>query len=80
MYPQPPYLTGASPVTFISEDTTTSNAGTQYQIPLPLIAYDTAASSWTLASTLALAPSDITLAQTLILTMLNEGFLTVVNT
>ncbi len=73
------YLTGASPVTFISEDTTTNNAGTQYQIPLPLIAYDTVASSWTISSSSVTASSDITLAQTLILTMINQGLLTVVN-
>jgi hypothetical protein len=79
MYPQPPYLTGASPVTFISEDTG-ANAGIQYQIPLPLIDYDTTSSSWTISSSSVTASSDITLAQTLILTMINEGLLTVVST
>jgi hypothetical protein len=32
-------VSGASPVTFISEDVSKPNAGTQYQIPLPLISY-----------------------------------------
>ncbi len=73
------YLTGASPVTFISEDTKTNNAGTQYQIPLPLISYDTVSSNWTISSSSVTASSDITLAQTLILTMINEGLLTVNN-
>ena len=78
------YVAGASPVTFISEDTG-ANAGTQYQIPLPLISYNTAASggpvvlsAWPQSTTIA--ASDVTLAQTLILTMINQGVLTLVST
>jgi hypothetical protein len=79
------YVTGASPVTFISEDTVKNGAGTQYQIPLPLISYNTAASggpvvlsAWPQSTTIA--ASDVTLAQTLILTMINQGVLTLVST
>lgn len=67
---------GASPVTFISEDTT--NAGTQYQIPLPLISYDTsnnpavAVSSWPSN----ISATDKTLAETIIQNLINQGFLT----
>jgi hypothetical protein len=78
------YVTGASPVTFISEDTG-GNAGTQYQIPLPLISYNTPSTTATSSpviftgwppSTPSVASSDVTLAQTLVLTMINEGMLT----
>jgi len=72
-------VTGASPVTFISEDTLTLNAGKQYQIPLPLIRYDPAASSpadlslWPAFNNLAAA--DQVLARTLIATLVNQGVL-----
>ena len=75
-------VTGASPVTFISEDTLTLNAGKQYQIPMPLILYDPAApipadlSLWPQFS--KLAASDQTLAQSLIATLVNLGVLSVV--
>jgi len=81
------YVTGASPVTFISEDTATNGAGTQYQIPLPLISYNAAAvapaspvvlTAWPQASTIA--ASDVSLAQALIQTMINQGVLTLVST
>ena len=72
-------VTGASPVTFISEDTLTLNAGTQYQIPLPLIRYDAAGSP---AADLSLWPQftklaakDRALAQALIATLVNQGVL-----
>jgi hypothetical protein len=75
-------VTGASPVTFISEDTLTLNAGKQYQIPLPLILYDAAASPpadlslWPQSATIA--TSDLALAQTLITTLVSQGVLSVV--
>jgi hypothetical protein len=74
-------VTGASPVTFISEDTLTLNAGKQYQIPLPLILYDPAASPpanlslWPQFAKLAAA--DQALAQTLIATLVNQGVLAI---
>jgi hypothetical protein len=75
-------VNGASPVTFISEDTLTLNAGKQYQIPLPLIRYDPAASP---SADLTLWPafgmiaaSDQALAQTLIATLVNQGVLSIV--
>jgi hypothetical protein len=75
-------VTGASPVTFISEDTLTLNAGKQYQIPLPLIRYDPAASppaDLSLWPQLAkLAVTDRALAQTLIASLVNQGVLTTV--
>jgi hypothetical protein len=70
---------GASPVTFISEDTLTLNAGKQYQIPLPLILYDPAASPpadlslWPEFANLAAA--DQALARTLVATLVNHGVL-----
>ena len=72
-------VTGASPVTFISEDTLTLNAGKQYQIPLPLIRYDPVSSSpadlslWPAFNNLAAA--DQVLARTLIATLVNQGVL-----
>lgn len=72
-------VSGASPVTFISEDTATMNAGTQYQIPLPLISYDPSLSpavvltNWPQASTIA--ATDVTLAQTIVQNLINQGVL-----
>jgi hypothetical protein len=74
-------VTGASPVTFISEDTVTQHAGTQYQIPLPLISYDAIQTppviltAWPQSTTIA--ASDLALAQTFIQTLINTGVLTV---
>jgi len=75
---------GASPVTFISEDTTTGpNAGTQYQIPLPLISYDSTQTppviltAWTSGTTIA--TSDVLLAQVLIQNMISRSLLTLSN-
>jgi hypothetical protein len=74
-------VTGASPVTFISEDTVTQHAGTQYQIPLPLISYDVTQTppviltAWPQSTTIA--ASDLALAQTFIQTLINTGVLTV---
>jgi hypothetical protein len=77
-------VTGASPVTFVSEDTLTLNAGKQYQIPLPLIRYDPAGSPPTDLSLWPqfanLAATDKTLAQTLIATLVNQGVLTAITT
>ena len=76
-------VSGASPVTFISEDTSaTQNAGTQYQIPLPLISYDTTKlppagpvvlTGWPQAATIA--ASDVSLAQAIVQNLINEGVL-----
>lgn len=76
-------VSGASPVTFISEDTQQGRAGEQYQIPLPFISYDptkspavslTAWPQWT-----ALATSDQPLALAFVQTLIHQGFLTPVN-
>ena len=73
-------VTGASPVTFISEDTLTQNAGKQYQIPLPLISYDATQTppviltAWPQST--KIAAGDLALAQTLIQTLINQGDLT----
>ena len=67
---------GASPVTFISEDPTT-NHGTQYQVPLSLLTYDTDpvkfASSWSGYS--GLATADQTLLQNLLPSLYAQGLL-----
>jgi hypothetical protein len=74
-------VTGASPVTFISEDTAHENAGTQYQIPLSLISYDLTQhppvilTAWPQSATIQ--ASDLVLAQTFIQTLINIGVLTV---
>jgi hypothetical protein len=71
---------GASPVTFISEDTATQKAGAQYQIPLPLISYDTTQTpsvvltGWPQFSTIP--ASDQTLAATVVQNLINRGVLT----
>ena len=74
-------VTGASPVTFVSEDISADQAGTQYQIPLSLITYD---SSQTQPVTVAEWPSGITgtdqtLAETIIASLVSLGVLTVVS-
>jgi hypothetical protein len=85
------FVTGASPVTFISEDTGTGHAGTQYQIPLPLIQYNTALNSTTtptgpvdlsgwLQPTAQITTSDFELAQQLIQNLINQGVLTLSST
>jgi hypothetical protein len=75
-------VTGASPVTFISEDTATQNAGAQYQIPLPLISYDTSKvppagpvvlTGWPQFG--SLAASDQPLAQAIVQNLINAGVL-----
>jgi hypothetical protein len=73
-------VSGASPVTFISEDTATQKAGAQYQIPLPLISYDTTQTpsvvltGWPQFATIPV--SDQTLAVTVIQNLINRGVLT----
>jgi len=73
-------VSGASPVTFISEDTSsTQNAGTQYQIPLALITYDTTTTPPVVLPTNwvnYLATSDLALAQAWIQNLINDGVLT----
>ena len=73
-------VSGASPVSFISEDTQQGHAGEQYQIPLPFISYDptkspavslTAWPQWT-----TLATSDRPLALAIVQTLIHQGFLT----
>jgi hypothetical protein len=56
------------------------NAGTQYQIPLPLISYDPSQSpavslaNWPQAT--KIAATDVTLAQTIVQNLINLGVLT----
>lgn len=72
-------VTGASPVSFISEDTSQGNAGTQYQIPLPLIAYDPTQSPSVILSawpqSTVITSGDLALAQTIVQTLINQGAL-----
>jgi len=80
------YVTGASPVTFLSEETSADgpDAGIQYQIPLPLITYNTAVTppviltGWPQHA--VIAASDVELAQTLIQNLINQGILTLSKT
>jgi hypothetical protein len=65
-------VSGASPVTFISEDGT--NAGIQHQIPLPLISYDSTKNP--AVSVTGLSGNDLTLAEAVVQQMINQGFLT----
>jgi hypothetical protein len=73
-------VSGASPVTFVSEDTATQKAGAQYQIPLPLISYDTTQTpavvltGWPQFS--KIPASDQTLAATVVQNLINRGVLT----
>ena len=72
-------VTGASPVTFVSEDVSKPNGGTQYQIPLPLISYDTTQTppvvltGWPQFT--GLTVSDQALAQAIIQNLINGGVL-----
>lgn len=74
-----PYVTGASPVSFLSENTS-GNVGKQYQIPLPLLTVNASgqpdATKW-LAS-LGIGPPDATVVQSLVATLTATGVLTVV--
>lgn len=75
-------VTGASPVTFVSEDTAKGNEGTQYQIPLPLISYDPTSATpvtftWATPPTGFDATTDSKLAASLIEAMIAQGLLTV---
>jgi hypothetical protein len=67
---------GASPVTFISEDTAT-NHGTQYQVPLSQLTYDADptkfAGSWSGYGNLA--ATDQTLLQNLLKSLYAQGLL-----
>jgi len=73
-------VTGASPVSFISEDTATQKAGAQYQIPLPLVSYDTTQTppvvltGWPQFT--SIPASDQALAVTVIQNLINQGVLT----
>ena len=64
-------VVGASPVTFISEDT---EAGTQFQIPLALLTVSSGvvdASGWTPSA--SLKPNDTALLKTLLADLLARG-------
>lgn len=70
---------GASPVTFISEDTSKGNNGTQYQIPLSLITYDTTQTPPVILDavwTAYLVTGDQNLAVAYIQNLINDGVLT----
>lgn len=74
-------ISGASPVTFIGEDTTKGTAGTQYQIPLSQITYDTTqtppvviGTGWTNA--FPAGSSEPALAAAYIQNLINNGALT----
>jgi hypothetical protein len=68
-------VTGASPVTFISEDT---QAGKQYQIPLSLLSFDATgaidASAWTPHG--SLSAKDVALLKSLFASLVAQRFLT----
>jgi hypothetical protein len=74
-----PYVTGASPVSFLSENIN-GNVGKQYQIPLSKLTVNASgqpdATQW-LAS-LGIGPPDATVVQNLIATLAATGALTVV--
>jgi hypothetical protein len=69
---------GASPVTFISEDTATGNHGKQYQVPLSLLSIASDGSvdhtKWTEFG--SLAASDQTLVTNLLKHLVSQGLLT----
>jgi hypothetical protein len=75
-----PYVTGAAPVTFISEEVGT-NAGKQYQIPLHALTVSSSnqieAATW--ASNAGVTGVDLKLVNALIASLTQQGFLTVVN-
>ena len=68
---------GASPVTFISEDTV---PGRQYQVPLSLLTFNSTGqidppSAWPDASN-PLKPNDVKVLQTLLNSLVSHGLLT----
>ncbi|HEY1448262.1 MAG TPA: hypothetical protein VGG68_08900 [Caulobacteraceae bacterium] len=74
-------VSGASPVTFISEDTTKGNNGTQFQIPLSLITYDATATPPVILDTVwtaFLVTGDQNLAVAYIQNLINDGALSLV--
>ena len=67
---------GASPVTFISEDT---EPGKQYQVPLALLSFNSSGlipspSGWPQANN-PLKPNDVKVLQTVLNSMVSQGFL-----
>ena len=74
------YVTGAAPVTFISEEVGT-NAGKQYQIPLHALTVNASnqieATTW--AGNAGVTGTDLSLVKALITSLTQQGFLTVVN-
>jgi hypothetical protein len=68
---------GASPVTFISEDT---EPGKQYQVPLSLLSFNSSTgrvpppSGWPEANN-PLKPNDVKVLQTVLNSMVSQGFL-----
>jgi hypothetical protein len=69
-------VSGASPITFISEDTTDQTVGIQHQIPLPLISYDGTTTPPTVNVSAGLSATDQKLAVAVIQNMINLGLLT----
>jgi hypothetical protein len=72
-------ITGSSPVTFISEDETTSGAGLQRQIPLSLITYDDTLSSPVAIANNAVDANDMALASSVISALIKQGILTTID-
>ena len=81
------YVTGASPVSFISEDTTSGKAGKQYQIPLAQLTVTNGqpdATNWLTAvgfiSSTGPDTTDVTLIKNLLNSLTAQGFLRIVTT
>jgi hypothetical protein len=75
-------VTGASPVSFVSENIS-GNAGRQYQIPLPLIGVTNGQpdpTSWLAAAGFGATDPDTALVTTLIANLTAQGVLRVVTT
>ena len=71
-------VSGASPVTFVSEDPT-GHVGTQYHIPIPFISYNAANSQVSLSGWQQwpnLTKAEQALAVAVVQSLINQGFLT----
>jgi hypothetical protein len=76
------YVTGASPVTFISENTS-GNAGKQYQIPLALLTVTNGqpdATNWLTAVGFSATDPDVALVTSLLNSLTAQGVLQIVTT
>ena len=69
------YVTGASPVTFVSE--AAASAGIQRQIPLSLITYDDTATNPVAIANWA-SGDDLALAQSIVVDLIKRGILNTV--